>query len=332
MDSKKRITNILKTLILPVSLYILFAILNQATGRTFFTSSMGWTTIIKNTIMAAILAYGIFFNLMSFRFDFSVGSVWLLSGILSFNIAANLELNPWLMLVLSVLIGAGLSLIIALVYLLIRASALVLCLGMLLVYESLSMTLFEGRGATISSYRALNVFGNIWVMIAIFAVVFVIMYIINNYTAFGYHTRALAAGQKIAVKIGIKERINVVWCWIISGACAGLAVVFQIVSVGNLRAQVNFGTSSTLSDAFLPCFLGAFLARYSENTIGVLVATFSVEIIKCGLNALQLDSNLQSIINIMCLLIFVIYSSVREDSALRRALKARAAKVAGESH
>lgn len=328
MGAKKTMGNIFKSLALPAGMYLFFLVLSLITGQTFFTSELGTLAIIKNTIMTAILAYGAFYNLNSGRFDFSIGAVWLLSGIIGFNVGAQLSLNPWLMLVLTMLIGAGLGILVSLVYLLLRVSAIVVCLGMLLIYEAFTTVLFQGNGITISRYPQLNLFGDLKIMLIVFLVVFVIIYILNNYTAFGYHTRALMTGQRVAVKIGIREKQNVILCWAISGACAGIAVVFKIVSVGIMTPQTNFGTSVTLTEVLLPCFLGAFLGKYSENTIGVLLATLSVQILKVGLNGLQIDPNLQSIFNITFLLIFIMYSSMKSEVEQNRALKERAIKIA----
>lgn len=328
MSVSKRLGNIVKSLALPVIMYLFFLILSLITGQTFFTSQLGTMAIIKNTIMTSILAYGAFYNLNSGRFDFSIGAVWLLSGIIGFNVGASLGMNPWLMLILTMLTGAGLGMLVAVVYLLLKVSAIVVCLGMLLIYEAFTTVLFNGNGITMSRYPQINVFGNLTVMLIIFFVVFAVIYVINNFTVFGYHTRALMTGQRVAVKMGIRERQNVILCWIISGACAGIAVVFKIVSVGIMTPQTNFGTSITLTEILLPCFLGAFLARYSENTIGVLLATLSVQILKVGLNGLQIDPNLQSIFNITFLLIFIMYSSMKSEMERNRALKERARQVA----
>ncbi len=331
MKLKGGIGNAIKTIALPAAVYLIMYLLNLAAGKNFFASQMGTMSILRETVATTILAYGAFYNLNSGRFDFSLGSVWLVAGIVSFNWAAQLQCSPWIMLLMSVAVGVVLSVIIAIVYILLKSSAIVVCLGMLLVYESISTVLFNGAGVSISRYQAANLFGNTGVMIAIFAVVFLAIYVLNNYTSFGYHTRALATGQKAAVSVGIREKRNVILCWAISGACAGIAVMFEIVSVGIITPHTNFASSATLVDVLLPVFLGAFWARYSENTIGVLVATLSVQILKVGLNGLQIDPNLQSILNIMCLLLFILYSSYKNEAERNRSLKARAEAIAKET-
>lgn len=329
MKTKKVLLNIGKTLVLPVALYALFLLLNSLFGNTvLLTSTTGLNMIYRNTVMVAILSYGVSYNLNSGRFDFSLGAVWLLSGIMAANLASQWGLGAFGMLFLAMAIGAVLAAWVSLVYMALRVPTMVTALGMLLIYEALSAALFGGFGASVSLVPSVVIFAKPLVILAVFAVVFIGIYIINNYTAFGYHTRALARGQKVAVRIGIQEKKNAVMCWVISGICCGIAVTLNLANIGLLMPKTNFGSSSTLIDTLLPCMLGTFLGRYSENTTGILIGALSVQILKTGLSALQLDPNLQTICVIMFLFAYIMYTSVIGEVERNRALKKRALSLA----
>ena len=80
--------------------------------------------------------------------------------------------NSWMMLGICVASGIILSTIIGAVYSVLKLPLIIISLGMVIVYESLSNMMFEGKGARAFSVKELSVFGGMPQIFIIFALVF----------------------------------------------------------------------------------------------------------------------------------------------------------------
>ena len=82
----KKFTKVMKnaaiTLVGPVVIYLFFFLLTNLTGHKGFGVDADLKTIIYNTCYSGFIALAVSYNLTSGRFDFSVGSVLILSLVL----------------------------------------------------------------------------------------------------------------------------------------------------------------------------------------------------------------------------------------------------------
>ena len=62
-------------------------------------------------------------------------------------------------------------------------------------------------------------------------------------------------------------------------------------------------------NAFLPMFIGTFLAKYSERNIGIMVGSFTQACIISGFAILGLSTSLQLVLNGVIVLVFLVFTS-----------------------
>ena len=73
--------------------------------------------------------------------------------------------------------------------------------------------------------------------------------------------------------------------------------------------QLNFGSIAIMFTAFLPMFIGSYISRYSNEKFGFLLAAVCMSLLNSTFAVLsnQVTASMQSIINAVLLLLFLIY-------------------------
>lgn len=109
---------------------------------------------------------------------------------------------------------------------------------------------------------------------------------------------------------GIREIPNAVGCYIISGSLMGIVGFLNAARNTTINGgQLNFASISIMFTAFLPMFIGSYISRYSNEKLGFLLAAVSMSLLNSMFAALsnQVTASMQSIINAILLLLFLIY-------------------------
>ena len=159
MNVKRIYSNTWKTLIWPVAIYLIFFIMTNVmnTGSKF--GDLGsMDTIVKQTMICALIALAMSCNMLNGRWDFSMGIICVVTSFIAASIIKDYGLNSWGLLVVSIIICTVLCLINGILYILIKVPSIVISIGMLLVYESLSLIINKGGGARLSG-MTYTVFG-----------------------------------------------------------------------------------------------------------------------------------------------------------------------------
>lgn len=161
---------------------------------------------LKQTLAPTLISFAMCSNMLCNRMDLSAGAVVMLSAMFGAKMVYlyGIGLIPFALIV----VGAGIVLgtISGVMYMLLRVPAIVTALGVCMVYETLSNL------ASISWVTAINgeitTLGRFPYCLIIFAIMFVLFYIIFNYTKFGYNVRACASSQRIAKKFRCQYQEN----------------------------------------------------------------------------------------------------------------------------
>lgn len=246
MKAGRIVKGICATVGVPLIAYFLLNILCQMNGKVLFGSAIDVRAFAKNTVATACLAWAISFNLMTGRFDFSLGAVSILSVIVGGNLAINMNLGPIPMLLFSVVVGGFLSLISGLVYIAFNLSPIIITLGITLIYESITFTINNAQGVNIIGKSIYTNLINPIYAFAICGVTLMILIVLFNFTKFGYDARALAHGQGVCVNSGIKEKRNAVLIFVISGMVAAITGCMNLAFNGKVDATLNLGTMSDI--------------------------------------------------------------------------------------
>jgi len=187
-----KIKNIFKVLLLPIVVYVMFFILSG--GK--FGKSSSLLMNLKQTLAPTLISFAMCSNILCGRMDLSAGAVVMLASMFGAKVVYvyNIGLIPFALIV----VGAGVVLgtLSGIMYMVLRVPAIVTALGVCMIYETLSnltsiswVTAIKGETTTLGRYPY---------CLILFAIMFVLFYIIFNYTKLGYNKglRKFAADSK----------------------------------------------------------------------------------------------------------------------------------------
>lgn len=280
---------------------------------------------LQLAIPPAILAWGVCFSVKVGMWDFSVGGVIYLGGIIGGNLAKMMGMEVLGVIILCPLCGALLGLITGSIFRWGKIPSIVSSVGALLLYECATEFVFDGKGVMLS--------GDVYIIytlpfnVIIGAAAFVVIYFIYNYTTFGYHVRAVGNGIQAAKMSGINVD-HVRWvCFILGGLFAGLYAVMTLGSAGVMTAIKNMSSMSLVFDGIICVFIALALESQCNLIIGVYIGAFVAQIIKGGMLAMGLPTMYnQCVIAVLLLLCMSVGTRGRE--LLRRFALFRPAKQA----
>ena len=303
-------------MIIPVLTFLILEIICLAHGENVITNMKGFDNFVVYTAIVMITTIALSINLNSGRFDFSLGAMAALSSIIgakvSYAILGGGAGSAFLMLVLTVAVGAVLGLLSGLIYVSLRIPPIITSLGVTLIYEGIMYTLTGGKYVMQEVQNSsMSGFVGTWIYAAIIIVVVLgLTILVFDHTQFGYDYLALRYGQKVAVNTGIREIPNAIGCYSICGALMGIVGFLNAARNTTINGgQLNFGSISIMFTAFLPMFIGSYISRYSNEKFGFLLAAISMSLLNSTFAVLsnQVTASMQSIINAVLLLLFLIY-------------------------
>lgn len=316
MSRGKRIAG---ALAIPAGVLIVCMLISMSRGVSLFGSPLSRITFVRAGANVLLVTFALSINLNSGRFDFSIGSVALLSSVISSMITLKLNAGPAVMLILSVVIGGILGLLSGFVYVTVKLPPIIVSLGMALFYEGMAFTLTGGHGVSFASNTALLGFGTVTNYLLISAAALILMIAVFDHTSFGYEYKALVSGQKVAVNTGIREVPNALICYLIAGALMGAQGFISATNNGAITMSLNFGSISPMFMAFLPMFIGGFIGRYTSDKIGYLLGALTSATISLTYIRLDIPSSTQQIVSALLMVTFLIY--LNNEGKLKQLLK-----------
>jgi ribose transport system permease protein len=275
-------------------------------------------------VMITTIALSI--NLNSGRFDFSLGSMAALSAVigakLSYAALGGGAGSAAVMLIITIIAGALLGMFSGILYVLLRIPPIITSLGVTLIYEGILYTITSGKYLmTEVQNSSMTGFVGTWIYAAvIIIVVLLIIILLFDHTRFGYDYRALKSGQKVSVNTGIKEVPNAIICYTLCGLLMGIVGFLNAARNTNINGgQLNFASISIMFTVFLPMFIGSYIGRYCNEKIGFLLAAVCMSALNSTFAVFsnEVTASMQSIINAVLLVLFLIYLNNEERICLR---------------
>lgn len=317
----KILKNIGFSLAIPLVVYGLCWLLCLAFGKTDFAVGLEFTVILRTTIYTGLISLAFSLNLSSGRFDFSIGSIIVLSSIIGAGLAKSLKLPAIGMLACFLLTGALLGMISGLIYTTLKIPTMVCSLGVAMIFESMGFIISGGDGIRLIGKNHLLIFSSQPYIYMLGAGALIILIYLTRFTRFGYEYQSLRAGQEIAVEVGIREKRNAVICYIISGVLLASAGIINISITGTCAPAMGLSTSSYMMNAFLPMFIGEAIGKYSDRNIGVMIGAFTQAMLISAFVKIGLGTSLQTLLNAIIVMGFLFYSSNKERFHEQRLFK-----------
>ncbi len=306
-SSKGVITKIFGIGTIPVATLLIMLALCASKGVVMFETQGNWIAFFKSVTSVMLTTFALSINLNSGRFDFSIGSIAMISSIVSSQICINMGLSTPYMLIISLVSGIVFGTISGLVYIIVKLPPIIVSLGVTLFYEGLAFAITDGYGVSFVANTELTSFPSVFNYTVIIVVGLAVIIFLFDYTKFGYNYRALLSGQKVSVNTGIKEVPNAIGCYAIAGGLMGVVGFISATNTGNIQMALNFGSIGIMFTAFLPMFIGGFIGRFCNERIGYVLGAVTTALISLMYARLDVDSSIQQITTALILVGFLIY-------------------------
>lgn len=321
--------NALFTVAVPVAVWLIMELLNLAfCGVHTLNSVIDYTTLMRNLVTSFCFALGLNCNLPVGRMDTSTGSQMYLACILGGNLALSLNLGGVGVLLFSMVVGMLAGGFVGVLFVNLRILPMVLGLGISLVYECISFSMYNQQGLNLFGKQGVSILSNWGFIIVVMVIIMAVMTFLFQYSSFGYNRRAIQGNQKLANDAGINIYINAVLCYIAAGALVSIAGVFDTAYKSNLVPVLGMSSNSTVFANMFPMAVGVWLAKKSNPVIGIVAGSLSVQFLILGLSKFTMigvSDYMQTCIRYSIWLIFMIYR-MNEDKIAR--IKERHARVA----
>lgn len=296
-------------LAVPILLFVVLSIIFHGVIGTNNIPSL-----MQQAVAPAILGWGVLFNIKVGNWDFSVGSVVLLSAIIGGNIAVRLNWGFAGLLIFCLLVAVLAGVVVGLVYYFLKIPTIITSIGMLLIYESISSYAFEGQEIYLTGW---NLLGNTEIVI-IAIVAAATAYLIFYRSSIGYNVRAVGNNMNIAAQNGLNVyRVKAV-AIAIAGLFAGLYAFISLGTSGVQKTVSSMGTMGTCFDAMMCVFVGMSITRRGNLVAGIFCGSLVMQLVKLALMAIGIPSEYNSIFIAIFVLIFMTMDAYTNNRAPRR--------------
>jgi len=316
-----------KALILPVAVFSIFFVLTRIVrDNSVFGTPKNMYTAFNQLIRPTIMAYGVSLGMQSGRWDFSAGAMLILSAVIGVNLTQmSGSDSPILMMCLCVAAAVVLGLINAGVYLFFHVSGLVVSLGMIMIYETLTAIVFGGNGAYVRG-NITNLAKAPYSFIPFILMIALYWFVLNK-TVLGYNIRGMGKGQTVARNVGVSVRKTTILTYIISGIFIGVAAALYVSTNGKAAPTLNMGTTAVMFESMMCVIVGEYLNRYCDMTVSILIGCITMRFLSMGLLCIGLSSTMQTVAQGVFLVVFIGISSNQGKIEEKRILKQRAANA-----
>ena len=321
----KVVKQVAATLALPVIVWVVMELIVYFTKGTHVISTvLDVRNLIRNTGIAAAIAFGISMNLTSGRMDLSLGAQRATATILGGLLAEAIGLSGIWVLIFAVVFGAVLGTAEGILFVTLRIPPMVLGVGMALIYECLGYAVSGGVGLKLVGTAGAKVLSNVNFTIVVLLITAVIVLVLMTYTTFSYKFRAVRGSQLIARNSGINIFSNVVICYGMAGALVAVSGVLDAAFSGSMSASMGMTSNGTVMSNIFIMMLGCnFLSKYVNQTVGMLSAALALKIFSMGLTAMTISDAMNSSINMFIFIAYLAYEANHYRLAQSRADKAR---------
>ena len=306
---KNKLINVAIIVMIPVGMFFLVQCLCLfVMGRSILASPLDSVIALRTVGVNILAGFALCLNMSSGRMDLSLGGQALVGLLIGGNIALGFGFGPLGVAVLSVAFSAFAGLLIGLLFVTLRIQAIVLGIGMALLFESISAA-YSINGFQTFGHASLNILGNHWVILAVTAIVIVLMQILMLHSKFGIHYNCIRGNQQIAMSSGIKIFSNAVICYVLAGALIGLSAVLRVGFTGIQQPQTGMDSIAVAFGGFLPVLLAMFLQRWVNVFLGIPITVITFRILTMGMTTFNLSADASIVVSFGLLLVFMVIMS-----------------------
>jgi ribose transport system permease protein len=265
-------------------------------------------TIVSTQSVLAILALGVVIPLVVGEFDLSVGNNLSFTAVLSAVLVSH-GMGVLPAILVSLLAGAAIGVINALLIVGVRISSFIATLGtgVLLAgfttWVSGGVTVFEGIGPSFTNLGNEDLFNFLPIGGLYVIVLAIVLWYLLERTSLGRQLYAVGLGRQAALLAGIRTNRRIVLAFVLSGIVAAAAGVLHTANLGSASPGVG---GSFLLPAFAAAFVGQTTIRAGRPNIpGTIVGVFLLAVGISGLQLMGAPSYVSELFNGSALIVAV---------------------------
>lgn len=304
-------------------LLLLIVMFGYLEPEAFFAKST-LLIILNGSAVSGIVALGVIIPLAAGIFDVSVGYLIALGGTLSAYLVAHYDVGGLTAVLLTLLIGACVTLINVIVVVVLRIPSLIGTLATGLLFLAMITGLSNQQQITQNVERLSDVaghsFGTIGMPLIVLAVLTVVVWFTLALTPLGRQWYAIGYDPETSRLAGIKVSRLQGLALVASGLCAILAGIL-------ITGRIGAGSPTTGPDYLLPAFTAAFVGATQFtpgrfNALGTVLAVYVLGTATIGLSIVGapvwVAQLLQGLILIAAVAVDSLGSDTDDDSILNR--------------
>ena len=303
----------LATLLLFILVVIVFAVfspVNKAGVSTFITAN-NINSILQQTAIISVTAFGMTLVLLINGIDLSVGGVIALTGVVSSHL---MEYQGWgtiASIFLCLAIGALLGFMNGTLIVYGHVVAFLITLGTMNIARGLGYVISEGQSTYVTDQLIRRIFVKeeilgISVLIWWTFIFLIITYVLVSKTKFGRRAQAIGGNEEAAINSGVRVNRVKIMVYTINGAIAAFAGLIMVARLGNGSASVGEGAEM---NAITAAVLGGTFAGEGGNMLGTLLGSLVIGTIVNGLTILGVNSYVQTVVK-GCIIIATVVGSM----------------------
>lgn len=298
-------------LIATLAMCVVFTVLNKN-----FLNYSNFLTVLQQMVLNGILAVGMMFTIITGGIDLSVGCTYAITGIVVASCTVNYGMNPFLAILVGILIGAVLGAFNGFLINQLKLQPFIATLGTMSLYRGIAYVVTGGVPVTNvpTSYRDIFngiVFGGVRNYIIVMVVVFVIAHILLSKMRSGDYLYAVGGNEEAAKLSGVNVIKTKYIAYIFCGICAAIAGMIMLASLGSAEATAcqAYETNAIAAAAIG----GTRMAGGKGTALGTFIGALMLAVLKVGMVVINVDSFWQFVVTGIIIIVASYFEFIQQD-------------------
>lgn len=298
-------------LIATLAMCVVFIILNKN-----FVQYNNIITVLQQMVLNGVLAVGMMFTIITGGIDLSVGCTYAITGIVVASCTVNYGMNPFLAIVVGILIGAVLGAFNGFLINKLKLQPFIATLGTMSLYRGIAYVVTGGVPVTNvpDSYRNIfngEMFGGIRYYIVVMIVVFVIAHVILSKMKSGDYLYAVGGNEEAAKLSGVNVIKTKYIAYIFCGICAAIAGMIMLASLGS--AEATAGQAYETNAIAAAAIGGTRMAGGKGTALGTFIGALMLSVLKVGMVVINVDSFWQFVVTGIIIIVASYFEFIQQD-------------------
>ena len=298
-------------LIATLAMCVVFTVLNKN-----FLNYSNFLTVLQQMVLNGILAVGMMFTIITGGIDLSVGCTYAITGIVVASCTVNYGMNPFLAILVGILIGAVLGAFNGFLINQLKLQPFIATLGTMSLYRGIAYVVTGGVPVTNvpTSYRDIFngiVFGGVRSYIIVMVVVFVIAHILLSKMRSGDYSYAVGGNEEAAKLSGVNVIKTKYIAYIFCGICAAIAGMIMLASLGS--AEATAGQAYETNAIAAAAIGGTRMAGGKGTALGTFIGALMLAVLKVGMVVINVDSFWQFVVTGIIIIVASYFEFIQQD-------------------